>query len=350
MRIFNATINRIFGGIIDSPLRIIYIFVCMVILCVVFQIFILSKATKKADCYLSPKHFILVYIFLLYLSFVFQEVGIGTLWIIGRYETMIRFDEIQLIPFADFGVNKHLKSILSDILNIIMTIPFGFFLPLIWTEFRSIKKVALTGFVFSFFIELSQLLNRRATTVDDLIMNTLGAIIGYLIFKIIYKIFVKIDDLKITTTKVPAIIRNEAIIYLACAFMGVFILYNPSQTLPFDVSSEEAVKVDIVDTDLEGMPTGLIIEISDEALTVEGMELWRFGRKLTIGNTGEVETIILTDDTIVEIWQTDATGALESLISIESKDGLSLRDAINVYGESDESGMVAEKIIVWKYE
>ncbi len=44
-------------------------------------------------------------------------------------------------------------------------------------------KTALTGFTLSLIIELSQLFNRRITDIDDLMMNTLGALIGWAIFR-----------------------------------------------------------------------------------------------------------------------------------------------------------------------
>lgn len=45
-----------------------------------------------------------------------------------------------------------------------------------------------TGSFFSLFIELIQLFSFRATDIDDLLMNTLGTWVGYLLFKVILKI------------------------------------------------------------------------------------------------------------------------------------------------------------------
>lgn len=60
--------------------------------------------------------------------------------------------------------------------------PLGFLLPLIWKNFRNIINVSLTGLGFSLAIELCQLFNLRATDIDDLMMNTLGAVLGYFIW------------------------------------------------------------------------------------------------------------------------------------------------------------------------
>jgi len=72
--------------------------------------------------------------------------------------------------------------------NLVLLLPLGIFLPILWNWFRSLKAVVITGFLISFFIEILQLLsvligNRgRAFDVDDLILNTIGVAIGYWIF------------------------------------------------------------------------------------------------------------------------------------------------------------------------
>ncbi|MEX1308218.1 MAG: VanZ family protein [Eubacteriales bacterium] len=73
--------------------------------------------------------------------------------------------------------------------NIIMFIPLGIFLPLLFRKLDRLAKVTLVGFVFSLAIELSQLVvmmlfyaSQRVFDIDDLIANTLGAAIGYIIY------------------------------------------------------------------------------------------------------------------------------------------------------------------------
>ena len=85
---------------------------------------------------------------------------------------------INLIPFWDItsGVKAYL---INSGLNILLFIPLGFILPLLWKEFRSRRAMCFTGFLLSLGIELAQLLNYRISDVDDLIMNTLGAFLGY---------------------------------------------------------------------------------------------------------------------------------------------------------------------------
>lgn len=82
---------------------------------------------------------------------------------------------INYIPFADFSVT----NIWGMALNIVMFIPFGCFLPIYFKYFRKVQKTVLAGLLMSLFIEVLQLFTFRATDVDDLLMNTIGAFLGY---------------------------------------------------------------------------------------------------------------------------------------------------------------------------
>ena len=67
--------------------------------------------------------------------------------------------------------------------NILAFVPFGAILPVISRRFRGFFRVMLLGFSFSLLVECTQLVTRVGTfDVDDLMLNTLGAVIGYLFF------------------------------------------------------------------------------------------------------------------------------------------------------------------------
>lgn len=194
--------------------------ICTCILCIIFQKIFFLRAKKK-EGRVSRKHFLGVFIFLVYLAVVYGVTGIGTIWDVQRFVTAstFEFNRIYLVPFSSSEVT------MPYVLNIIMTIPLGFLLPLIWKQFRTIKKVALSGFLLSLCIELSQLFTQsRNTTTDDLIMNTLGAIIGYFIFKAFFHVFLKKNsNEKDEITSSSVVIKHEAIFYLGLSFLGMFL-------------------------------------------------------------------------------------------------------------------------------
>lgn len=98
-----------------------------------------------------------------------------------------------------------------------MLIPFGFLVPLIWKNYRKAYKTAILGAGFSLLIELSQLITTRTTDIDDLITNTLGALLGFIIWKIFFK-----NHLKETENS-----KRDVIVYILLSFLGMFFLYYP---------------------------------------------------------------------------------------------------------------------------
>lgn len=90
---------------------------------------------------------------------------------------------INLIPLFTLA-SQDLKT---SFLNILLLIPFGFGLPFI-TNFR-MKKIVIIGALFSISIELLQLITGfmakttfRIADINDVIFNTVGVVIGYVLF------------------------------------------------------------------------------------------------------------------------------------------------------------------------
>ncbi len=73
--------------------------------------------------------------------------------------------------------------------NIIGFLPFGFFLPVITRKLRHAPLVILLGFLTSAAVEFTQLFTHTGSfDVDDMILNTFGTAVGYLIY-IIFEFF-----------------------------------------------------------------------------------------------------------------------------------------------------------------
>ncbi len=94
---------------------------------------------------------------------------------------------MNLVPFIDVSSGNG-DFIRQVVLNIIMTIPFGFLLPLIKNKKASLINIILYTFLLSLGIELLQpLINDfRSSDITDLITNVLGGIIGYILY-IVFK-------------------------------------------------------------------------------------------------------------------------------------------------------------------
>lgn len=108
-------------------------------------------------------------LFVVYMNAMFCVVGIPS-------AQFVRWNpEINWIPFRDFSS----ANIVGMSLNILMFIPFGAFLPIYFGRFWKMSTTVLAGAFMSFTIEVLQLFTFRLTDIDDLIMNTLGTLLGY---------------------------------------------------------------------------------------------------------------------------------------------------------------------------
>lgn len=126
------------------------------------------------------KKWIWVILFVLYMHAMLNIVGVPNISYIRWYPV------INWIPFTDLSG----RNIIGMVLNIALFIPFGGFVTLYFKEFQGLKNILITGFLMSLSIEILQLATYRATDVDDLIMNTLGVVIGYGIAKVVFKKFI----------------------------------------------------------------------------------------------------------------------------------------------------------------
>lgn len=194
----------------QNMIFVLYPLFCILLPCMLY-VLIQTKGFHRRTNFI---HMIWVFIFLYYVYLVLETTGIGTIWKIGLYPGMKLQEEINLIPFRD-GIS------LSMILNVVMFMPLGFLLPLLWKEYQSLVRTAIIGFCFSCGIEFCQLFNRRISDVDDLLMNTLGAILGWLI----WIVFSRITHLKYGRRN-QGFGGKEGAVYLALSLVGQFFLYN----------------------------------------------------------------------------------------------------------------------------
>ena len=159
---------------------------------------------------------VLYFVFAVYLAAVYLFVGMPTL-------QFMRFEmSLTLVPFlpmiADFK---------NTILNIILFVPLGIMLPFLWKKYNTLKATAVFGFMMSLSIELLQLFTYRATDINDLIANTLGAVLGYFLFRIISYLVPSVRNVAKRKTEVAAVIVPVILVmffvqpYLASIFYKI---------------------------------------------------------------------------------------------------------------------------------
>ena len=96
---------------------------------------------------------------------------------------------INLIPFGESVILNGKIDITEIINNMIVFIPVGLYLGMIWKDKIMHQKI-LPILLLTFIFETTQFIfHIGATDITDIIMNTLGGIIGILAINILYKIF-----------------------------------------------------------------------------------------------------------------------------------------------------------------
>ena len=169
-----------------------YIFAMLPFMLVVFPPLTVWRVLRNRAHGTNLYHEIALMIFALFM------VGLDSQTLLPRFEFGAQgltlqqdgLDGINLIPFhileetyIEVTKNGNTEYFIINFLgNIAVFIPIGFLLPLLW----NIKggRVLLTGAVCSLLIELCQLFLPRSSDVDDLILNTLGTLLGWLVYKL----------------------------------------------------------------------------------------------------------------------------------------------------------------------
>lgn len=161
----------------------------------------------------SKAHYILPVVFALYIMAVFHITGVGTVYDAMTVEFEEMKERINLIPFSQE------IDVIGYLLNIVMFVPFGFLVPLIWKEMGKLSHILTTGFALSLLIELSQLFSYRGTDVDDIILNTLGAVVGFLVYRVW-------DKATRSRFQLEGLKFSELPAYILALYLGRFLLFH----------------------------------------------------------------------------------------------------------------------------
>lgn len=152
------------------------------------------KANRSVSREVAMGIFVVFMFGLLFLTF--QDNGIS--WMKAEspgkaWERLQSGIGVNLVPFRTIrnylkyapGTDRMAVNILG---NILMFMPWGLGLPLLWRKFHSVFNVALASLMLPVFIEFVQLFIGRSVDIDDVILNFVGGILGGLAYLIVRKL------------------------------------------------------------------------------------------------------------------------------------------------------------------
>lgn len=173
------------------------------IIFVSMRIVYLVKSDKKI--YIHKE--LLTYLFGIYIMCLFTVVTYQDVESYGNNFTPFK----EMFRYT-LGSNLFIKNVIG---NMVMFMPYGFFTGY-FLKINKVSVVLLLSMLVSTSIEIIQGYIGRVFDIDDIILNVIGSIIGFLI----YKLFNKIKD------RLPKILRNTIFYSIIILILIVlFILY-----------------------------------------------------------------------------------------------------------------------------
>lgn len=164
-----------------------------------------------------------------YIIAVFHFTGVGTLYDGLLYQWEIQRGQVNLFPFSNE------IDVVAYVLNILLFIPFGIFVPFLWDKQKQLWRTLSASLTFSLLIELSQLWNNRSTDIDDLLMNTLGGCIGFVLYQAIRTLLALMARSQNQTRSTAGLSSanpsfwmsgGELCLYILVLFAGRFFCFN----------------------------------------------------------------------------------------------------------------------------
>lgn len=143
----------------------------------------------------------IIYILLLYYIVTFQDNNYGT-------NNFVPFREIFRY---DVNSRLFLKNVIG---NVLLFVPFGIFVTY-YVKNDKVYQTLFLSILVSCSIEFAQSVIGRTADIDDVILNTIGGIIGYITFKFGGKL----------VDKLPKFMKSQVFLDVLCLVIILFIIY-----------------------------------------------------------------------------------------------------------------------------
>ncbi|CCK98576.1 TPA: VanZ family protein [Clostridioides difficile] len=319
----------------------------------------MGESKKSENLLLSIIYIIFfVYILMIIRIILFRDVPIYAI-------SKGTFRTVNLIPFYtiyQFIVDSNIdfmKATINIIENIGIFIPMGIFLPIVCKNLNK-KTIIITIILVSLAFELTQYIFALGSSdIDDVILNSLGGIIGITIYINMNKLFP--NDIK----RFKVIIATSLI--LGVIGLGV-ISKNYHNLLTFKFRPDKKISKILIEENRE-----IIKDINKDTVDIVGtFESFKKGIiTIKAGSNNKVKRLenLIDSDGNIRIYLNENTKLVSYIITKESKmdivkyeefdvknlDLLRRYDTINVWIDKenqpkDKHGIMASKLLIGLYE
>lgn len=134
----------------------------------------------------------IIYLYVLAILLFFNRTGWTEMTLIDYImlsSNFVPFKTISMYIQAIFYGNMNLDIPIKNLFgNLFMFLPMGLYLPYFIKRTKQVSVFSIVFLSILFLIEFTQLLIRRGSfDIDDFILNTIGALIGFTIWKKLFK-------------------------------------------------------------------------------------------------------------------------------------------------------------------
>jgi glycopeptide antibiotics resistance protein len=171
----------------------------------------------------------------------------------GRFSLVPFESTLDLVRYAD--ARTAFRNIGG---NVLLFVPFGVLLPLLFERLRRPWPLAWRAAVIAGAIEVGQLVTRvRATDVDDVILNTVGALVGLGLFWVVWAAARRSSRAAALADRVAAPARREPLLAAIApvATITVLLLAVIVPSVLANTLSEDDARRDA----LSGLPRGAVV-------------------------------------------------------------------------------------------
>lgn len=159
-------IKSTFFEVLNTTWPTLVIFLTIIIL---LRVFTILNTSKKFVLHEE----ILLLLFITYILFLFELVTSRDVYMNGT--NLVPFREMFRYPVGSENFNRQVVG------NILLFMPFGFFATY-YTKIKKISSISFMSILVSLTIEVVQKYIGRSFDVDDIILNVVGGILGFLVY------------------------------------------------------------------------------------------------------------------------------------------------------------------------
>ncbi len=143
----------------------------------------MNNKNKKRVRILGKICFVLYIGFIIYFLIFSDWYGRTTTGMEEYHYNLVLFKEIK--RFWEYRDHVGLFAMFTNLFgNVLIFVPFGFFMPMA-SRYRSFFSTLFWSFLLSLGVESFQLISRVGCfDVDDILLNTIGGVLGYVVFVI----------------------------------------------------------------------------------------------------------------------------------------------------------------------